>query len=156
MFEFSLILPAGLTFISFLNVVLFIMLIFLLPGSLFLISLQRAGIKTVNGKRKVNASVFSKKVTGFILYHLFMLVVWIISWPQFTNPVHTGYGWDGIPYYLLVMLVWTITGGLVIYAWNLAQNAKVRFPGIGFFIRLYLWNLAIMFIFRQLIYWFIT
>jgi hypothetical protein len=85
-----------------------------------------------------------------------MLLIWIISWPQFTNDIHSGYSLKSSPYYLLVMFFWTATGVLLIYAWNLAHNSKARFPGVGFFVRLYIWNIAIMFVFRHIIYWLVT
>lgn len=156
MLQFALVLPAGLTFISLLNIMLFILLLVLLPGSLLIIGLQRAGFRKVNGKTRVDTRLFSRRLFGFVLYHIAMLLIWIISWPQFTNDIHSGYSLTGLPYYLLVMLFWTATGVLLIYAWNLAFNSKVHFPGLGFFVRLFLWNIAIMLVFRQIIYWLIT
>ncbi len=156
MLHFGLVAPVGGAAVASLSLILFTMLIFMVPGTLLYIVLSRAGIRRKKGKTTIEWPVLLNRVAGFVLYHLFMLVIWVITWPQMTNSVHSGYSLVGVGYILLVMVFWTATGMLAIYAWHLLQNAKARMPGLGFFLRLYIWNIVAMLIFRQIIYWVLT
>lgn len=158
MFSFGIVAaPAAVATVPLVAVVLFTLFIFLVPGTLVIVIKERLGISKSKGKRQINRALVVKKLVGFALYHALMLGIWVISWPQFTNPVHSGYdSITGMGYLLLVMVFWTGTGMLAIYSWNLLWNSRTRVPGLGFFLRLFVWNCIVMFIFRQIIYWFIA
>lgn len=157
MLNFGLILPAGVAVVSLLQIFIFIVLAVILPGTIIALALNSFGVSKKYGRFQIQKGILLKKLVGIFLYHATMLGVWIVSWPQFTNNIHTGYAVSvGLLYYLVAMLFWTATGMLFIYGWNVLQNKHVRWPGIGFFIRLYLWNLLVMLLFRQIIFWYIT
>ncbi len=156
MFHFGLVAAPAAAAPPLLAIILFSLFVFLVPSTLFIVIKERFGLKKVNSKRQTNTGLLARKLVGFALYHALMLIIWIVSWPQFTNPVHSGYdSITGIGYLLLVMVFWTGTGMLAIYGWNLLWNSATRVPGLGFFLRLFVWNCVVMFIFRQIIYWLI-
>lgn len=157
MLSFGLLLPAGVAAVSLLQIVIFVVVALILPGTLIALLFNSFGVSKKKGRVRLDRHLFIKKITGIILYHVAMLCIWLVTWPQFTNTIHTGYGFSvGLIYYLVVMIFWTGAGMLLIYGWNLLQNKNVKAPGIGFFLRLYIWNLLIMFIYRQIIFWYIT
>lgn len=157
MYYFGLILPAGLALVSIFQIIVFVIVAIILPGTLIALMLNSFGVSKKGQHVRINNQLLLRKVSGIILYHAAMLSIWIVSWPQFTNDIHSGYDLSlGLIYYLVVMLFWTATGLLLIYGWNLLQNKNVKWPGLGFFVRLYLWNLLVMLIFRQIIFWHVT
>lgn len=157
MHHFGLVAPAGLTLLSLVSILVFIVLALLVPSSIYVILKRRLGFDKSNSKQKYkNRSIFLSFI-GFISYHIFMILIWIYSWPQFTSPVHTGYEVSfGLLYWLIAMIFWTATGLIAIYLWNYVRNPYIRFPGIGFFIRLYIWNIFVMILSRQIVYMNIT
>jgi hypothetical protein len=154
MHNLGLILPAGVAAVSLLQVIIFVVVAIILPGTLLALVLNNFGIQKKGRRLHVKKYIFIKKLVGVIVYHLTMLLIWLVSWPQFSSPVHTGYALSfGLLYLLGIMIVWTATGMLLIYGWNLLQKKNIKFPRFGFFLRLYIWNLFIMFIFREILYW---
>lgn len=157
MFYFAIVAPAGLTLLSLISILVFTLLTLLVPSTIYVILKKRLGFDNHNGRQKIKRLSLLKSIIGFILYHLFMITIWIYTWPQFTSPVHTGYEISiGLLYLLIAMVFWTATGTIAVYVWHYYRNPNVQFPGVGFFVRLYIWNMIIMVISRQVVYTIIT
>jgi hypothetical protein len=146
--HFSLIAPIGVALFATLDFILFIFLIVMLPGTILHILSSRLGLAKTGKDTRYKTTKILKSISGFLLYNGMMILIWLVGWPQYSNPVHSGYNLSGVLYLGLIMFFWTLTGMMVIYLWKLRQNSNTLFPGVGFFTRLYIW-----FITRQLMFY---
>ena len=155
---FALVLPAGAVAVSLLQVFVFVLMVAIIPGSIGVTLLSYiGGGKQGDGHVTFSTKKFLRKLLDIVLYHAAMVVVWMITWPQFYNNVHSGYSWNGLPQYLGIMVLWTALGIYMIYGYKFVVDGQLSYrPTIGLFVRMFFWNLAIKFLFRNLIYFFVT
>lgn len=152
----GLILPASAVAAPIIQIFVFILVLVIIPGSIAATLFRYVGSVDENGVRSLSFRSALFKFLNYTLYHVAMLSIWIITWPQFYNDIHTGYALSGLIPYLGIMVLWTLLGLYLIYIYRKVLEIETYRPTLGMFFRLFIWNLFIMFVFRQIIYYYVT
>lgn len=96
------------------------------------------------------------RAAKYASYHTAMLAIWLFTWPQLYNDVHSGYALSALPAYLLLMVLWTAQGAFIIFIFREFTQKPLKENKLLWFGKLYVWHLAVKFTYRQIIFFFIT